>query len=198
MHAFAAVGYALFHRSQTGEGQWLDLSMVDTMFHFQDIALQAHTLSGGQFIPHRAGHHHRMVCPFGVFKGPSGYLVILALQPQWKSVCEALGRPELEQDPRFVSTEARARHQQELIPIEAINNPYFESRGMVRRIEDPVLGQMIIPGFPFKFSAQPERADLVAPLLGEHNAAVLSRLLGYDADRIAALEAGGVLHSAER
>ena len=230
VHAFAAVGYALFHRSQTGEGQWLDLSMVDTMFHFQDIALQAHTLSGGQFIPHRAGHHHRMVCPFGVFKGPTGYLVILALQPQWKSVCEALGRPELEHDPRYATTELRAAHQQEVIalieewlqgfpnneavlahfekfrvpcelvlnPIEAINNPYFQSRGMVRHIEDPVLGPMVIPGFPFRFSAQPERPDLVAPLLGEHNASVLSRLLGYDPDRITSLAAGGVLHAADR
>jgi CoA:oxalate CoA-transferase len=230
VHGFAAIGYALFHRSQTGEGQWLDLSMVDTMFHMQDIALQAHTLSGGTFIPHRAGHHHRMVCPFGVFKGPSGYLVILALQPQWKNVCEALGRPELEHDARFAQADRRAANQQEVIaiiqdwlqgfpnndaviehleryrvpctpvmnPIEALQHPYYLERGMVRYVEDPVLGRLAIPGFPLRFSAQPERPDLVAPLLGEHNAAILSRLLDYGAERIAALTEAGVLVAGER
>lgn len=230
VHAFAAVGYALFHRAMTGEGQWLDLSMVDTMFHMQDIALQAHTLSQGAFIPHRAGHHHPMVCPFGVFKGPSGYLVILALQPQWKSVCEALGRPELEHDPRFAEAGTRAANQQEVIaliedwlqrfpdndaviahfetyrvpcapvlnPIEALNHPYFLDRGMVRFVDDPVLGRLAIPGFPLRFSAQPERPGLVAPLLGEHNAAVLSRLLAYTPARIAALHDSGVLIAGER
>lgn len=230
VHAFAAVGYALFHRAMTGEGQWLDLSMVDTMFHMQDIALQAHTLSQGAFIPHRAGHHHPMVCPFGVFKGPSGYLVILALQPQWKSVCEALGRPELEHDPRFAEAGTRAANQQEVIaliedwlqrfpdndaviahfetyrvpcapvlnPIEALHHPYFLDRGMVRFVDDPVLGRLAIPGFPLRFSAQPERPELVAPLLGEHNEAVLSRLLAYTPARIAALHDSGVLIAGER
>ena len=230
VHAFAAVGYALFHRAMTGEGQWLDLSMVDSMFHMQDIALQAHTLSGGSFMPNRMGAHHRMVCPFGVFKGPSGYLVILALQPQWKNVCEALGRPELEHDPRYAQPDTRAANQREVIaliedwlkgfpdndaviahferfrvpcapvlnPIDALSHPYFQSRGMVREVEDPVLGPLTIPGFPFRFSAQPERPDLVAPLLGEHNAAVLSRLLGYDKARIASLTETGVLVAGSR
>ena len=230
VHAFAAIGYALFHRSQTGAGQWLDVSMVDTMFHMQDIALQAHTLSNGSFMPNRMGNHHRMVCPFGVFKGPSGYLVILALQPQWKNVCEALARPELEHDPRFAEPDRRAANQHEVIaiiedwllgfsdndaviahlerhrvpcapvlnPIEALQHPYFLDRGMVRFIEDPVLGRLAIPGFPLRFSAQPERPELVAPLLGEHNEAVLTRLLGYPPQRVTELTAAGVLVAGER
>lgn len=230
VHAFSAVGFALYHRGRTGEGQWLDLSMVDAMFHMQDIALQAHTLSRGQFRPKRMGNHHAMVCPFGVFKGPTGYLVILALQPQWKNVCAALGQPALEHDERFAQADRRAANQLELIaiieawltgfadnaaviahlerhrvptapvldPIEAIHEPYFLERGMVRFIEDPVLGPLAIPGFPLRFSAQPERPDLIAPLLGEHNAAVLSRLLAYAPHEIAALAAQGVLVSGDR
>ena len=69
---------------------------------------------------------------------------------------------------------------------------------MVRFVEDPVLGRLAIPGFPLRFSAQPERPDLVAPLLGEHNAGVLSRLLDYAPERIAALSAAGVLVAGER
>ncbi len=230
VHAFSAVGFALYHRARTGQGQWLDLSMVDAMFHMQDIALQAHTLSHGQFTAKRMGNHHAMVCPFGVFKGPSGYLVILALQPQWKNVCAALGRPELEHDERFAQADRRAANQLEVIaiieewllgfadnaavlahlelhrvpaapvlnPVEALTEPYFLEREMVRFIEDPVLGPLAIPGFPLRFSAQPERPELVAPLLGEHNGAVLSRLLDYDPPRIAALASAGVLIAGDR
>ncbi|MEQ8659437.1 MAG: CoA transferase, partial [Gammaproteobacteria bacterium] len=70
------------------------------------------------------------------------------------------------------------------------------ARGMVREVDDPILGRVQVPGFPFKFSAQPEVAESIAPLLGEHNAQVLGGLLGLDADAIAALAADGVLHSA--
>ncbi|MGE3773496.1 MAG: CaiB/BaiF CoA transferase family protein, partial [Gammaproteobacteria bacterium] len=230
VHAFSAIGYALFHRERTGQGQWLDIGMIDSMFHVHEIPLQAHSVTKGEFKPMRAGNSHPLVAPFGVFKGPSGYLVILALQLQWKGLCEAMGRPDLEHDPRFVDGTQRAKHQRELnpiiegwlegfpdndavldhleryrvpsapvlSPIDAIEHPYFKARGTVRRIEDPVLGQMHIPGFPLRFSAQPERLDLVAPLLGEHNAQVLSQVLGYDEARIAALKAAGVLASGER
>ncbi len=230
VHAFAAVGFALFHRSQTGQGQWLDLSMVDAMFHMQDMALQVHTLSKGEFIPNRMGNHHRMVCPFGVFKGPSGYLVILALQLQWKNFCAAFGRPELEHDSRFAQADHRAQNQAILIPmiedwlatfpdnaaviahldsyrvpcapvlnpIEALQHPYFLERGMARFIEDPILGPLAIPGFPLRFSAQPERPELVAPLLGEHNAGILSGLLGYSPAQISALTEQGILMAGER
>lgn len=224
VHAFSAIGYALFHRSRTGAGQWLDLSMVDAMFHMHDVSLQGYTLSQGKFRPHRQGAHHELIAPFGVFKGPSGYICILALQPQWKNVCAAIGRPDLESEPRFVDTGARAENQQELIgiieawmtgfsdndavlehldefrvpaspvmdPVDAINHPYFRARGMVREITDPVMGDLAVPGFPLRFSAQPERLDLVAPTLGQHNAEVLTDILGYDRARIDALVQSGV------
>ncbi|MGE0857915.1 MAG: CaiB/BaiF CoA transferase family protein [Gammaproteobacteria bacterium] len=230
VHAFSAIGYALFHRGRTGEGQWLDLSMVDCMFHLQDLALQGHSLTHGEWQPTRMGNHHSKICPFGVFKGPSGYLVILALQLQWKNLCAAMQRPDLEHDPRYAGADARALHQRELIPVieawlatfpdndavfahleqhrvpsapvlspvEAIDHPYFKARGTVQHIDDPVLGPMVIPGFPLRFSAQPERLDLVAPTLGQHNAEVLAEVLGYDQARIDALGALGVLASAPR
>lgn len=230
VHAFSAIGYALFHRSRTGEGQWLDISMVDCMFHMHDISLQGHTLTGGKYHPHRQGAHHELIAPFGVFRGPSGYVVILALQRQWGAVCAALGRPELEHDARYAEPTARAARQAELVtliedwmagftdneaviaalehhrvpcapvldPVEALEHPYFRARGMVRHIEDPVMGQLAVPGFPLRFSAQPERLDLSAPLLGEHNNSVLGEVLGYDDERIAALDSAGVLVSGSR
>ncbi|MFP6681206.1 MAG: CoA transferase [Gammaproteobacteria bacterium] len=230
VHAFSAIGYALFHRSRSGVGQWLDISMVDSMFHMHDVSLQGYTLTKGKFRPHRQGAHHELIAPFGVFKGPSGYICILSLQPQWKNVCAAIGRPDLENDPRYADAPSRGERQGELIelietwmtdfpnndavldhleqhrvpaspvmdPADAIEHPYFRDRGMIREITDPVLGDLTIPGFPLRFSEQPERLDLVAPTLGQHNQEVLGEVLGYDSDRIADLERAGVVVSRDR
>lgn len=230
VHAFSAIGYALFHRERTGLGQWMDIAMIDAMFHAFEIPIQGYTLSKGAYVPHRSGPHHPLVAPFGIFKGPTGYLVILALQLQWRGLCEAMGRLDLEHDPRYLTLALRAANQHELTPlieawvarfpttqavlevldqhrvpsapvlspVEAIDHPYFKARGTVRTITDPLLGEFCIPGFPLRFSAQPELPDLVAPLLGQHNAAVLSEVLGYSAARIAALAASGVLVHGER
>ncbi len=230
VHAFSAIGYALFHRERTGRGQWLDISMVDAMFHSHDLSLQGYSLTNGKFRPHRQGAHHELIAPFGTFKGPTGYIVILALQPQWKNVCVAIGRPDLEFDPRYSVANERGKRQKELIviiedwmatfssnediltqldehrvptapvldPVDAINHPYFKERGMIREIEDPVMGKLVIPGFPLRFSDQPERLDLVAPTLGQHNGEIMGEFLGYSEDEIRKLEEKNILISAPR
>jgi CoA:oxalate CoA-transferase len=230
VHAFSAIGYALFHRERTGLGQWLDISMIDSMFHMMEIPVQGSSLSKGRYVPGRKGSHHPQVSPFGVFKGPGGYLVVLALQGQWTGLCAAMQRPDLEHDPRFVDGAARVEHQRELVPIieawlgtfannddildllerhrvpaapvlspaDAIDHPYFRARGTVRTVHDPLLGDFAIPGFPLRFSAQPELPDLIAPLLGEHNADVLGGLLGYSAEKLDQLARSGVLKRGDR
>jgi crotonobetainyl-CoA:carnitine CoA-transferase CaiB-like acyl-CoA transferase len=85
-----------------------------------------------------------------------------------------------------------------LDPVDAIDHPHYVARQMVRRVPDPVVGEVLIPGYPFKFSAQPDLPDLVAPLLGEHNAEVLGQLLGLDPATVAELEARGVLLRTDR
>jgi formyl-CoA transferase len=85
-----------------------------------------------------------------------------------------------------------------LTPTDTLTHPYFQERQMVRTVPDPVLGEVTIPGFPFKFSGHPELPDLVAASLGEHNGAVLDEWAGYDAERVAALHADGVLVSRDR
>lgn len=172
VHAFSAIGYALFHRGRSGEGQWLDLAMVDCMFHLQDIALQAHTLSQGAYIPTRNGNHHPLLCPFGVYKGPSGYLVILALQPQWKNMCAAMGRPDLEHDVRFDSSDARAAHQQDLIPVIeawlanfADNDAVFAHLEAHRVPSAPVLSPVDALSHPY-FTARGTVRQIEDPLMG--------------------------------
>ena len=75
---------------------------------------------------------------------------------------------------------------------DAITHPYFVERRMVKTINDPIIGEMVIPGNPLRFSEQPDELELVTPSLGEHNNEILTHL-GYSADEIAALEASGIL-----
>src|SRR5215207_3109554 len=95
VHAFAALGYALYYREKTGIGQHIDMAMVDALYHMHEVNIQVHTMTGGQYVPKRAGSHHPLVCPVGTFKGPQGWIVILALDRQWEGMCKALGKPEL-------------------------------------------------------------------------------------------------------
>jgi CoA:oxalate CoA-transferase len=79
---------------------------------------------------------------------------------------------------------------------EAMEHPHIRERGTVRKVNDPILGEFDLPRSAMRFSAQPDEPKLAAPLLGEHNAEVLRAYLGYSAERVAELEAAGVLHRA--
>ena len=74
---------------------------------------------------------------------------------------------------------------------EAVNHPYFKARDMVRQVNDPIMGELTIPGFPLKFSAFPELPDIQAPMLGQHGEDVLRDHLGYTASQIADLRSAG-------
>jgi crotonobetainyl-CoA:carnitine CoA-transferase CaiB-like acyl-CoA transferase len=117
VHAFAALGYALYYREKTGVGQHIDLAMVDALYHMHEVNVQVHALSDGQYVPKRGGAHHPLVSPCGTFKGPQGWIVILALDRQWPSVVQALGKPELLNDPRFATGADRGKNQRELIAL---------------------------------------------------------------------------------
>src|SRR5437773_11383150 len=117
VHAFAAVGYALYYREKTGVGQHIDISMVDALYHMHEVNVQAYTTTEGQYVPQRMGAHHALVTPCGVFKGPEGYIVVLVLDRQWPAMPKAMGHPELIDDERFATGPERAKNQKELIAI---------------------------------------------------------------------------------
>ena len=77
---------------------------------------------------------------------------------------------------------------------EVVNHPHLLEREAIRPIHDDILGDFVLPGFPFRFSS-PARTDapLEAPDLGQHNAAVLGRYLGYAEDQVQQLTADGIL-----
>lgn len=116
VHAFAAIGHALFHRERTGTGTHLDIAMVDSLFHMNEQAVHAASMDP-DYDPHRAGRNYPSLSPAGVFKGPDGWILMLLTQAQMPYLWDALGRPDLADDERFFGNPDRLEHRQELNEI---------------------------------------------------------------------------------
>ncbi|MEA3215363.1 MAG: hypothetical protein QOJ19_1519 [Acidimicrobiia bacterium] len=116
-HAFAALGYALYRRDRTGKGSHIDISMVDALFHMQETAVHAASMTDGEFVPMRQGRHYQPLSPAGVFKAPEGWIVILCTQGQIDYLWAAIGRPELANDPRFANNQGRLDNRDDLTAL---------------------------------------------------------------------------------
>jgi crotonobetainyl-CoA:carnitine CoA-transferase CaiB-like acyl-CoA transferase len=107
--AAMAVGFALLHRERTGEGQFIEATLIDTYFHMHEANVPKVAIRGDAFVPKREGSLHPNGGPVGVFDcGRGAFIVICALAHQWPQMVKALGMPELEKDPRFASARARS------------------------------------------------------------------------------------------
>ncbi len=231
VHGLAAVACALLYRERTGEGQYLDISLVDAYFHYHDIWVQSISASGGAARPVRTGLHYAILAPAGMFKARDGYIFVFAwMDHHWVKLCELMGRPELGRDPRFIDNANRVKNRDAIIPIiekwlqsfasdeaavealrearlpsapiltveKAMQHPHLIERQTVQTVHDRLLGDIQVPGFPLRFSSFPERLELDAPFLGEHNEKILASYLGYTPDQINHLERDGVLRSLPR
>tara|TARA_B100000287_G_scaffold147483_1_gene139205 strand:+ start:157 stop:1149 length:993 start_codon:yes stop_codon:yes gene_type:complete len=226
-HAFAAIGHALFNRERTGRGTHLDISMVDALFHMQDLPVHAESMTNGEYGAIRQGTNFQMLSPAGSFQGPQGWIVILCAEAQIGNLYEAMGKSELSEDPRFQGNPARLENRTELTsiieewmssfssdeevlealqkhrvpcgpvltPNETLTHPHFVERGTIRTVQDPLLGEVQIPGFPFKSSEPLPEDSYQAAALGEHNREVLVEELGKSEEEIANLESSGVIAS---
>jgi crotonobetainyl-CoA:carnitine CoA-transferase CaiB-like acyl-CoA transferase len=118
VHAALAVVAALLHRERTGEGQYLDIALLDAYFHCHHTAIQMYSLSAGAITPGRTGHHISYAAPCGIFKGRERYIVIIAgIDHQFAQLCNAMRQPELANDDRFATNERRLDNVPELIRI---------------------------------------------------------------------------------
>jgi crotonobetainyl-CoA:carnitine CoA-transferase CaiB-like acyl-CoA transferase len=229
VHAMGAVCAALLYRERTGRGQHLDISLLDSYFHYHESGVERYSLTKGAYKPTRTGLHLSYATPVGVFKGRNSYILIMAtLEQHWVKLCEAMGQPGLARDPRFTDNDSRLKNQDELVAViekwiqsmpsdaaavaamkeyrvpmapilsveEAIQHPHMRQRGTVRTVHDRLLGDFDVPGFSLRFSDFPQRLELEAPFLGEHNEEILTKVLGYPVARVRELEGKGVLRSA--
>lgn len=123
--AFGAIGHALFSRSMTGEGQFLDISMVESVFQMHPFAIQGPSVTEGKKRLRRTGRHFGSVPPAGSYQGPEGWLVLQVLDAQWPRLCDAASAIGLGDDPRYQTSEGRADHRNELVDaIEAWMQTY--------------------------------------------------------------------------
>jgi crotonobetainyl-CoA:carnitine CoA-transferase CaiB-like acyl-CoA transferase len=223
MYAAVALLAALYHRKDTGRGQYIDISLFDTV-----LAMGAYPLTRMLFdgkTPPRTGSKSRGVAPYDVYPARDGlFIVASANQSQWLALCRAVGHPELASDPRFVTNGDRLAHNAELatelakiftthdrahwetvltaagVPAGPINDysqipdhPQAQFRQSILSLPH-ALG-VNVPGVasPLRLSETPVRYQGAAPLLGQHTAQVLSGLLGMDAETLRRLEADGLI-----
>ena len=214
---------ALLHRERTGEGQHVDVAMLDAM-----ISLQAVTLSqivGGGPAPGRIGNAHPVSAPMDSFAASDGDVVIaVANDALFVRLAEAIGLPELVQDARFATDASRLEHRVALhaivegwtnqqsvdaivaaleamgVPVapiwdltQALASEHALHRKLLRSAPHPKGGTIPVMPQPVRFSAAGPDADFGAPALGQHTDGVLEGELGLGAAERADLRARGVI-----
>lgn len=137
VHAFAGIGYALYQRDRTGHGTHLDVSMVDALFHMQEHAVGAASMTGGGFVPNRQGRHYLPVSPAGTFKAPQGWIVIICMPNQIDGLWAAMDDSSVTDDPRFATGEDRQSNREALTDaIEAWMSRFETDNDVLIRLEE--------------------------------------------------------------
>ncbi len=227
MFASSAILAALRARDRTGEGQLVDVSLLDA-----SVALLTNVASnylvGGE-PPRRLGNGHPNIAPYEAFQARDRWFALAAAnQRQWATLCRVIGRPDLEDDPRFATNEARVSNRPALLealgevfvkrdaddwlidlresglpcgPINTVagifEHPQAEARGLALTAEHPTAGPVETTGFPYQLSKTPAEVVQPPPLLGEHTDDVLTDLLGYTASEVSELKKLGVIHDSD-
>lgn len=223
MYAVSAILAALRHAERHGEGQHIDLALLDTQVAW--LANQASNYLVGGEVPQRQGSAHPNIVPYQVMPTADGYFMLaVGNDGQFARFCEVLGDPELATDPRYATNAARVANRDRLVPYleqrlatrpsahwlagleaatvpcapvnridQVFDDPQVQARGLRIELPHPTAGH--VPGVanPVRFSATPIAYGHAAPGLGEHTGAVLGELLGLDATELAALGSAGVV-----
>ena len=216
MYASTAILAALRHRDLTGEGQAIDMALLDTQVAML-ANLGANYLTSGA-VPQRMGNAHQNIVPYQVFEVADGHMIVaVGNDSQFAKFCEVAGQPELARDARFTRNADRVRHRAVLVPLLAafmqtraradwlsaleaakvpcgpINDladvfadPQVLARDMTVEMPHPLSGSVRLVASPMKFSATPVQYRRPPPLLGQHTEQILGEFGLGDAE-IAAL-----------
>ncbi len=222
---FTAIGIvsALRHRDQTGEGQLVDVAMLDGMVAVLENAIVRHFATGE--IPQPLGSQHPAITPFEAFESADGYIIIaIGNDSLWAKFCEHAERLNLVSDERFATNAARTANHDQLHPIlteimrrrttdqwiegldalgvpcgpintidKVVNHPQVLAREMIAKVTHDITGSVEVPGVPIKLSETPGEITGPAPALGEHTAEILTSLLGKSPETVDRLKREGVV-----
>lgn len=111
------IAAALLNRSRTGEGQHLDVSILDCYYHYHEANVHQYSGSGGDINPTRSGRHVTYVCPAGVHKGKKGDLILMGFLHHWPDLCAAMKRLDLIEDERYATDAARLDRRDAVVSI---------------------------------------------------------------------------------
>ncbi|MFQ6241652.1 CoA transferase (plasmid) [Sinorhizobium sp. M103] len=222
-NAFEGVLAALLHRERTGEGQLVQVNMLDAIATIQMQELSVFTIGGKPQKRSAEPHAHVYIrAPYGAFATSDGYIIVAF--PPLKKLGEVIGEESFlamddeadswsRRDEIFAKTRERlkmktsaewlARMRAADIwcgPVygyeDLINDPQVKHNGTFIEYDHPTEGRIKAPGFPIRFSKTPSRVERGAPLTGQHTREVLTEA-GYDADRIESLRNAGVIFIGE-
>ena len=221
LYACIAINAAIVHRERTGQGQCIDMALMDTLVAFNANQILNYWCSGN--IPRRWGNAHINICPYQVFATSDGHLILaVGNDSQFRNFCKAAGREELSEDARFRTNPDRLKNRDLLVPIveaimrgrsknawvsaletagvpcgpinnmqEVFENPQVRHRGLRVEIPHPA-GSVPTVASPMRFSETPVTYDVPPPMLGQHTDEILQGLLGMSAQQIAELRESGV------
>ena len=223
MYASVAILGALIHRERTGQGQYIDCALLDTMVAFNANQIVSYFCSGR--VPVRWGNAHAQVVPYEAFATADGHIILaVGNDGQFASFCQVAGCAELADEPRFKTMSQRIVHRAELIPLiagimrtrakqewietlEAANVPCGPINNMKEVFDDPQVrhrelridmphplgGRAPVVASPMRLSATPVEYRHAPPLLGQHNEEVYRGLLGKSATDLEQLKAAGIV-----
>jgi formyl-CoA transferase len=223
MYAAVSILAALAHRDRTGQGQRLDLALLDSAVAMMAVMGMNHLVAGTP--PGRAGNAHQNIVPYQVFACADGHLILaVGNDGQFAKFCEVAGHAEWARDERFARNENRVRHRAILVPMVAeiiakrtqhawlaaleevgvpcgpINkldqvfaDPQVLARGMLLDLPHPLAGRVSQVNSPVRMSGTPLSPDRPPPLLAEHTQQVLRERLALSDAAMARLAAQGVI-----
>jgi crotonobetainyl-CoA:carnitine CoA-transferase CaiB-like acyl-CoA transferase len=109
-HAYAAIISALFHKFRGGGGQYIDISLLDVLFSYHEMAVEIYDGSNETLAIKRSGQHHPLLSPLGIYSCGGRHIFIVASREQWHRLARLIGRPDMIDDPRFSDIMARAKN----------------------------------------------------------------------------------------
>lgn len=211
--AFEAVLAALLYRERTGEGQLVQVNMLDAIVALQMQEFSIHTVAGKPQERSAEPHAHVYIrAPYGIFATSDGYIALAF--PKMATLAGVINAPELAElddegdtftrrDEIYAITREKLAHRTSAEwlaafdatdawagPVlgyqEVVNDPQIKHNGTFVEYEHPTEGKIKTPGFPIRFSKTPSRVSRGAPLAGQHSREILGEL-GWSADKVNAL-----------